>query len=182
MLRHACTSITHVLFNRAFVSQFEDFVSQFGSPHKSRVCAIVDRRDDTLTLFKPPANCCSFPGGDCGHVQLWYFDASRTCILPDPGYKAGTGLGKALTATTAGTMTFSFHVEFEDEIRCYMFVNGGMMRFLPRDIIDVMPIFFDKTHKNAEWATSEEAAELVQAMTHQLTDLRFQTFLNEVQG
>merc|ERR1712087_548179 len=97
------------------------------------------------------------------------------------GYDAGNGDGrKNITVGTAcnGTaLTMSFHVESADEIRCYMFVNGGMMRFFPQDIIDVLPGFFDPAFgDNAEWATTGDAKGLVKRMKGQLVDAKFAAF------
>ena len=181
-----------------YSDSFKDFVAKNEMdkkhkdyPHKRRFCGIVDRRKgeadkDELTLFEPPANCSSFPEHEEGHVQLWYFDSARTCILPDKGYAQGKEKGKkktnALTSTNAGAMTLSFHVEREDEIRCYLSVQGTSMRFFPQDIIDVLPTFFDAEFgDNAQWTQSETtkgkvAKRLVEAMTPQLTDPRFDVF------
>ena len=160
---------------------FKDFVEENGMdkkhkdyPHKRRFCAIVDCRkeEDELTFFEPPENCCSFPEHKESYVQLWYFDASRTCILPK-----GQNKDKAFTSSSTNAMTLSFHVESVDEIRCYLHVNGGMMRFLPQDITGVLPKFFDlKFENNSQWATCERAKELVQAMTPQLKDVKFNAF------
>lgn len=149
-------------------------------PHKRRFCAIVDRREDEhetddLTFFEPPQNCCAFPEHKEGHVQLWHFEASRTCILPDKGYARGEHQANALTSMTACAMTLSFHAESVDEIRCYLFVNGGMMRFMPQDIISILPKLFDPEFSdNAEWAN--KAKGLVEKMAAQLTDPKFDAF------
>ena len=76
-------------------------------------------------------------------------------------------------------MTLSFHVEDADEIRCYLYVHGGIMRFFPQDIIDVLPKFFDMNFnagENSEWATCDQARELVEAMTPKLQDKKFNAF------
>ena len=155
-------------------------------PHKRRFCAIVDRRKgepapDDLIFFEPPENCCSFPEHKEGHVQLWYFASAKTCILPPKGYNKGQGNknGNITTGTAChgGALTLSFHVESADEIRCYLFVNGGMMRFFPQDVIDVLPRFFDpKFGNNDEWAESRDAQELVERMSGQLVDTKFNAF------
>ena len=175
----------------AHSNPFRDFVgaNDMGKnyPHKRRVCAIVDCREsdgetDKLTFFEPPQNCCSFPEHKEGHVQLWHFDASRACILPDEGYNQGKhkDRARALTSATASAMTLSFHVESADEIRCYLFVEGGVMRFLPQDIIEVVPRFFDPEFgDNARWVSrhgGRKANMLVKQMSRQLCDKKFNAF------
>jgi len=172
--------------HRGFIDPFKGFVSDNkmqkdnkGYPHRRRFCALIDGRkgeaEDILHFYEPPKNCDTFPNGE--YVQLWYFDSSKTCILPDLGYNAGKEKAKAgVTAGTAcggTTMTFSFHVEAEDNIRCYMYANGGMMRFMPEDIINVLPKFFAG---NEEWPKSKAATELVEKMKPLLVDARFQAF------
>jgi len=179
--------------HRGFIDPFKEFVEKndMGKgkknehyPRKRRFCAIVDRRkgeeeDDELIFFEPPANCNSFPEGQ--YVQLWYFDAAKTCILPQKGYDAGKGGREdnitVGTACDGQALTLSFHVESADEIRCYLFVNGGMMRFMPEDLIDFLPGFFAVDFAdNAKWATSDEAKQLVKRMNNQLVDARFAAF------
>jgi len=187
---------------RAFIDPFKEFVekNEMGKkhkdyPHKRRFCAIVDRRKgeaetDELTFFEPPANCNSFPEGE--YVQLWYFDSTKTCILPNEGYNAGAKddkkepaaeqkpTDKAITSGTGcgGTaVTLSFHVEGADEIRCYLCVNGGMMRMLPGDLNDVLPLFFDEDFgDNKKWKGSEAATKLVERITPMLCDAKFNAF------
>merc|ERR1712013_97354 len=179
--------------HRGFIDPFKDFVekNEMGKKHKAyprmrRFCAIVDRRKgesekDELIFFEPPKNCNSFPEHKDGYVQLWYFDTSKTCILPQKGYGAGEGnvLRENITTGSATKMslTLSFHVEGADEIRCYLFVNGGMMRFMPKDVIDFLPGFFAADFAdNAKWAESEDAKDLVARMEKQLVDARFSAF------
>lgn len=142
-------------------------------PHKRRICAIVD--GGNLVFFEPPQNCRAFPQS---HMRLWYFDSSRTCILPNRGYAQGKHKGKAaVTSLSQSAMTLSFHVESADEIRCYLSVGGGVMRFMPQDLIKVMPKFFDMAFEdNAKWAGSPKAQEMVQKMASQLRDAQFDAF------
>merc|ERR1711972_621284 len=106
-------------------------------------------------------------------MGLWYFDSARTCILPNEGYNAGAKSEQKVdgqdptakpinSATPGAAITLSFHVEAQNEIRCYLCVNGGMMRMMPEDLKNVVPNFFDETFgDNAKWSTSTEATELV---------------------
>jgi len=174
-------------------------------PHRRRFCGIVDDRNlkadekGDLILFEPPSNCSSFPEHEQGHLQLWYFDAARTAILPEKALvvhkrpsddtsddeeeeKPKVARQKSFNAVNKNAMTLSFHVESEDEIRCYLFVQTMCMRFMPEDIIDVLPTFFDSGFRdNAAWTKGDSpsgkvAKDLVKVMKTQLTDPRFDAF------
>eukprot|EP01084_Bolivina_argentea_P116841 207532_1 len=45
-------------------------------------------------------------------------------------------------------LVFSFHVERYDEIRCYMYWNGGGIRFCETDFIHILPELFVSEFKN----------------------------------
>jgi len=196
--------------SRAFIDQFKDFVEKNGMkkgkgnkdyPWMRRFCAIVDRRgkgdeangdekadekEDQLTFFDPPSNCNSFPKGE--YVQLWYFDSARTCILPNVGYGAGKdALAKGSTtlnsASPGPVITLSFHVESQDEIRCYLCANGGSMRLMPSDLKNVVHKFFEpKFGGNAAWPKSKEAADLVERIQSKLVDAKFDSFYKSCKG
>eukprot|EP01084_Bolivina_argentea_P251435 421698_1 len=129
---------------------------------------------DEVIFFEPPDNCNSIPEyGKIDHVPLWYLDSSKTCIIPNIGYENGKNskhidekseqffmpesrdklkaLREPITSQTTcnGTlMTFSFHVESMDEIRCYMYWNGQIARFLPEDAINVLSRVFDVEYQD----------------------------------
>merc|ERR1712129_140255 len=94
------------------------------------------------------------------------------------GGEGGLLTASHITASSAKmALTLSFHVESADEIRCYLFVNGGMMRFFAQDGIDFLPGFFAADFAdNAKWAESEDAKDLVARMSKQLVDARFAAF------
>lgn len=47
-----------------------------------------------------------------------------------------------------GLLTFSFHVQSIDEIRCYFWWKGNVIRFLPKDILNILPLLFQTSYKN----------------------------------
>ncbi len=47
-------------------------------------------------------------------------------------------------------MTLSIHIKETDAISCYLYWNGQMTRFMPRDIVDVLPKIF-----NMDWNHGE---------------------------
>merc|ERR1711971_583651 len=56
-------------------------------------------------------------------------------------------------------LTFSFHVEAEDNIRCYMYSMGQMMRFMPKDILTVLPRFFVAEDKKKDEKKEKQETE-----------------------
>merc|ERR1712154_77209 len=179
-------------------------------PRKHRFVSLIDRRkktesngtvgQDEILFFEPPNNCNTFP--EDAHVPLWYFDSTRTCIIPNIGYEHGKhlknidkkaadnnleGQKKALnepitsqTPCKGAILILSFHVESDNEIRAYLYLNGQITRFLPMDIIDILPRFFDPTYKkNKDFAKSKLAQDLVDRMMPKLKDIKFEAFYQE---
>ena len=54
-----------------------------------------------------------------------------------------------------------------------------MTRFLPNDIVELLPRFFSQSTANTEWLKSQDAKELVANVKKHLIDKRFEAFLNE---
>merc|ERR1712129_131432 len=91
-------------------------------------------------------------------------------------------IGRALNTGSAcdGKMlTFSFHADSEDCIRCYMYTMGQMMRFMPKDIMAVLPKFFVDNEKNKSWLKMEGKdgpQKKIEEMEKLLVDDRFNAF------
>ena len=69
-------------------------------------------------------------------------------------------------------MTFSFQIEQDDEIKCYLWWNQRCIRFLPNDIIDLLPyMFVNDIYENNKFSTDELAKEIV--VTVQYKDRNF---------
>eukprot|EP01084_Bolivina_argentea_P166706 289385_1 len=104
-----------------------------------------DKKQDSLTFFDPPINCNTTPNEQ--HVPEWSFAASRQCIIPGDGYNAGEGVCKnnldCISKSNGQLITFSFHIEAPDEIKCYLFYEGQASRFYAQDILQVFPRLFD---------------------------------------
>ena len=176
-------------------------------PRKHRFCAVIDRRkpdkkgnanknilkEDELIIFEPPNNCNSFP--ETRHGALFHFDLSRTCIIPCVSAKDGAEeivdfqkkkLFETITSQSncnGAMIVLSFHVESTDEIRCYCYINGQIMRFMPSDIINLLPLFFDKEFgDNKKFAVSKRAKELVEEMSDKLIDIHFDAFFQKYQS
>merc|ERR1712228_18554 len=99
---------------------------------------------------------------------MGHLSSSRTCLLPNMEYgdgkKAETiqlgangpnenleALKKANIGTTShckgGLLTLSFIAKEEGAIRCYLYYNGQMTRFMPKDIKVVFPKLFNMERK-----------------------------------
>jgi len=185
--------------------EFEEY------PRNHRFCSFLDRRKpddgdkkdfniskkDELIFYEPPSNCNVFPKDK--PQPMFYFDTSRTCIIPNVGYKNGKGkspdlsgdqkkklLQQPLTSQSppsAASILLSFHVVAADEIRCYMYINGQIMRFMPSDIITLLPRFFDKEFgDNAKFPQSDRAKKMVDEMNKNLRDVRFAAFMKKYQS
>merc|ERR1712241_454778 len=172
-------------------------------PRGYRFNALIDRRKpddkenkgknisdkDELIFYDPPSNANKLPQGQ--RSSMAYFNASRTVLIPGSGddvngddqkKKDLAKVKTSLEGCKGAMMTLSFHVESADEIRCYLYLNGKCIRFMPRDIIDVLPFFFHpEVAGNKDWKTSEEALELVAEIQKNLVDGRFGAFLQKYQ-
>merc|ERR1712130_789526 len=157
---------------------------------------------DEIIIFEPPNDCNQFP--EDKQQPLFYFDTARTCIIPNMTYpkeeevqtnndddeddddsdQKDVELNRTITSMSAcngAMMTLSFHVEAIDEIRCYLYMNGQAMRFMPEDIVKVLPKFFDPQFRdNFKWTPhNKEAQKLIARMNGKLKDSKFEAFLNK---
>lgn len=208
------------LWSRQYREQFESFRANLMSindddveyqdyPQNHRFCSFVDRRkktksngtvdEDEIIFFEPPANCKRIPSG---HVPLWFFDSSKTSIIPNVGYTQrwnakmnGQGVDadyeddrkapvdeRNITSSDAcngALLVLSFHVEAVNEIRCYLYLNGQVTRFMADDIVNLLPRYFEDTKENREFVQSAEAKRLVQIVHSKLIDSKFEAFYNE---
>jgi len=111
---------------------------------------------------------------------LNYFHNARKSIIPcDPNPES---VEPILTSSTTGPqITLSFHVEAEDNIRCYLFIHGQFARFFPEDLKLLLPLFFEPTEDNKTFVESDEMDEIIETMKGMLRDDQFQQFLKENQ-
>ena len=140
----------------------------------------IDRREDKdglILFFEPPLNCDKMPEKE--HVMEWYFNATKQCLIPGRGYNAGKG-DKSTTLTgcskTNGQLlTFSFHIESLDEIKCYLYFNGCISRFYGQDIMEIFPNIFDMEYENnLSFVKNDKTKEIAKNIV--LSDLHFETF------
>merc|ERR1712228_410582 len=60
------------------------------------------------------------------------------------------------TKTAAAMLTASFHVKEVDQILCYLYINGQYLRFMPDDVVDILPRFFVKSGANRKFLVDVE--------------------------
>ena len=153
---------------------------------------------DELIIFEPPNDSNTFPKEQA--QPMFYFDMSRRCVIPNIGYNNGQSADayvdtddhkekleqQPITSQSncnGAMIMLSFHVESTDEIRCYFYTNGQFLRFMPSDIINLFPSFFDKeVGDNKTFAESDLAKKLVEDMNQNLRDVNFEAFLKKYQS
>ena len=114
---------------------------------------MVDTKSDTMYLHQPPANCCDAPNDV---VPEWGLSASCTSLLPNIGHtsKLNTDKNKKnnkllqsnidiTSHCKSSLLTLSFQVIQYNEIHCYLYWNGQMIRFLPSDMKQLLPRIFN---------------------------------------
>lgn len=139
-------------------------------PHQNRFIVMVDTREeacrDIMYLYEPPSNCRDIP---IDAVPEYGLSASRTCLLPNIGYKAfdaehaklnGDQNDKNKKVQNANVsiashckgqlLTLSFQVIQKNEIRIYLYWSGQMIRFYPSDMKDILPRIFNMGWNNEE--------------------------------
>ena len=110
-------------------------------------------------MYEPPANCRDIPSDA---VPEWSLNASRTCLLPDTDYGNGSAAdmkkGQPTNANIhscfhckGSLLTLSFMVQEADAIKCYLYWNGQMTRFIPEGAKTVLSAIFNtKRTKTSE--------------------------------
>merc|ERR1712228_788404 len=165
-------------------------------PHKSRMIGLIDRRGENVQypipiyMYVPPKNCRNIPNDA---VDEWYLSSSRTCLLPNMEYGKGKNaetvkLGNGLKEEDAnigtafhcnfGLLTLSFIAKEEEAIRCYLYFNGQMTRFMPEDIKVVFPKIFNMERaENQQFIKKEKLiGEKINEMNKVLKDKYFDAF------
>eukprot|EP01084_Bolivina_argentea_P181554 313538_1 len=79
-------------------------------PKQKRFCTVCDRQylqncmKDSIIMFEPPDDCNTIP---FEHVPEWYFNASKTCIVPSMKYNNGNrGVEFDVECTITADMTY----------------------------------------------------------------------------
>jgi len=153
-------------------------------PRQHRFVSMIDRRKPTQNLkmddvyfYEPPSDCNTIPKQ--AHLDLWYFDASKKCILPVGHGGGGGGNITSSTSCDGKMLLLSFHVLSADEIRAYLYLEGGAIRFFADDIVNVLPLYFEQSHKNEVFIRSKTCQDMIERVRKKLKDRRFEAFLEQ---
>eukprot|EP01083_Nonionella_stella_P019001 52844_1 len=186
-MKHNLNDTAPVL--RAIHTAFKSFRNQLSSrkyinyPQKRRFCMFVDRRlrnesnvkYDQITAFEPPMSCNHMP---MSHVPEWYFNASKTCIIP--GLKSSMnskGTIRADSPLNGQLVTISFQVEAHNMIKVYMYWMGRYTRIYPQDLSNIFADIFDANCcDNKQWDKQQDA--ILKQM--QFRDPQFEAFYHQV--
>merc|ERR1712129_159561 len=125
-----------------------------------------DAKDDVF-VYAPPSNCRNIPSDA---VPEWHIGASRTCLLPDLEYGDGRDAECGVADEKAqskdelqrSNITTSFHccgslltlsimAREVDVVQCFLYYNGQMTRFMPKDVKVLFPKIF-----NMRWNAMRE--------------------------
>eukprot|EP01083_Nonionella_stella_P304272 1056603_1 len=145
--------------------------------HEERDRNADGHKKDDIYIWIPPGNCDVLPADKNGYVAEVFLDNLNTCVIPRMGYSEDPlkpTKCRLLTSTITSKnhcnerlLTFSFHIESTEEIRCYLWWKGCCLRFMPRDILHVLPLMFDKTYgNNAKFVTDDNIKDLVQQIRY----------------
>eukprot|EP01084_Bolivina_argentea_P312996 541938_1 len=159
-------------------------------PRRFRFVHILDRRglgkdnQDELIFCQARRDCCKFPPADKNCDDLWYFNSSKTCLIPQDDTKdcqnkpsLANDVINTNHAMNCGMLTLSFHVQSEDEIRCYIYLGAAMIRFAAEDLKTYLPAFFEDTSGDLEaYLNSTDLTDLIKNIDKKLIDLRFDAF------
>ena len=81
---------------------------------------------------------------------------------------------------TSALLTFSFQVEQDDQIKCYLWYQGRCIRFLPSDVVDILPKLFDPdAYNNKNWNHNNLDAQLLITST-QFKDVQFNSWFQKM--
>eukprot|EP01084_Bolivina_argentea_P175120 303308_1 len=125
----------------------------------SNIEKIENENLNSLTFFEPTSDVRDFPNYKQYQkvitVPEWYLESTQKCLIPSKEYPKSPLVPvtddrynllktkSALTACDGKLLTFSFHVEAENKVRCYMWWRGACLLFLPQDITDLLPKIFE---------------------------------------
>ena len=84
-----------------------------------------------------------------------------------------------------GMIVMSFHALAADEIKCYFYHSGAICRFMPEDIMEIFPKYFDPTWdhgRNRKYWESGKAKQYYEQIKGKLPDVSFESFAHQFQS
>eukprot|EP01084_Bolivina_argentea_P279595 478008_1 len=149
-------------------------------PNGRRFCLLIDRRgkyelntSEKLILFEPPHN--SIKTNSPNNTIEWQISALLRCLIPS------MDSNECITMKShcnGGLLTFSFLVNTMNQITCYLGCNGKMIRFFPKDVLDILPHLFDSDIRDTFVCNKD--VELITERMQILQDLQFELFYRKI--
>merc|ERR1712048_32076 len=107
---------------------------------------------DNNALIFESANSCN-EVKTSSNSAMGYFNRAKTCIIPDSKDVEGA----KMDALSSGPhFTLSYHVDEQNDMRCYLYFTGQCARFLPEDIVLVLPLIFGDSDANRAFKESDD--------------------------
>eukprot|EP01083_Nonionella_stella_P035909 97941_1 len=143
-----------------------------GNYQQKRLVALIDKRCDLNNVYLYESPCGYVPVTSDSTTQAYMNNSRHTLIPPDIS---------CVSPYDGKLLTFSFHVRQQDDVRCYMYRHGGMMRFMSADVIGkVMTRLFVESKRNTDFAQSEEIASLIKETKYSLVNVAFERFRQSI--
>eukprot|EP01083_Nonionella_stella_P208749 757316_1 len=137
---------------------------------QKRLVALIDRKVNKLYLYESPPRYA--PVTKDSTTQTYMNNARHILVPPDIS---------CMSECNGNMLTFSFHVRHQNDVRCYMYRHGEIMRFMPADVIGkVMAQLFIESQNNTDFIESEQIASLVKDTKYNLVDVAFARFCHNV--
>eukprot|EP01084_Bolivina_argentea_P051827 95304_1 len=121
---------------------------------------IENTNKNKLTFYEPTSDCREYPDYENTHFQIhcpeWNLETTQKCLIPNIMYPERPKVLKSnvlrllqtkssLTHCNGKLLTFSYHIELENEIRCYMWWRGKCIILTPEYIDKLLPKIFTKS-------------------------------------
>eukprot|EP01084_Bolivina_argentea_P120584 213764_1 len=145
-----------------------------GAKGKDKIKISDNKNKDKITIFETASDYREYPDNNNNkmddekmeielHVPEWGIEATRSVIIPQIGYperlspKLASNITKILRTKTAVTscngtlLVFSFHVEAENQVMCYMWWRSKCILFFPQYIDQFLPKIFKKKQDEVDF-------------------------------
>ena len=169
-----------------------------------RFVAFADRRKNKdenadFYLYEPPkGNSRDIPSDA---VPEWGISSSRTCLIPSSEYDEADAIGKpnmgnvsnnkkkndsndktigAAFAAAGSLLILSFHIRSADLIKVYLYFNGQIVRFLPKDLKALFNGLYNMDYKgNKDYIEKGKIDDKITKMSAKIVDKQFDAWQQE---
>ena len=161
-------------------------------PRRWRFCATVDRRgkdrkEDDLFIYEPSiikrdtekeryshqlVNGDMSINKDTAYLipELFHMN-SMECLVP------GKDHSNDIRTRLSFGFTLSFHCISYNKMKCYFWWDNSFMRFMPKDLYQVLPIWFEDVYKNNKQYRNDKTIQNEVEQEIRITDLHFIDFI-----